>query len=95
MAERRPVIAQAATNPAVLKDLSDDAIGELTPISGFLLNGLAAHDCPADETLAAEAIVLARQQTAGGCWTFAAQRVPMQSSRFTMTALREGSMVSR
>jgi ankyrin repeat protein len=87
LADRRPVISKAAEDPTVLKNLSEDAIGELTPITGYLLNGLAAHDQPADEMLAAESVVLARQQTPDGDWTFAVPRVPMQSSRFTMTAL--------
>jgi ankyrin repeat protein len=92
LADRRPVISKAAEDPAVLKNLSDDAIGELTPIGGYLLNGLAAHDQPANGILAAEAVVLARQQTPDGCWTFAVPRVPMQSSRFTMTALAVRAM---
>jgi len=66
---------------------TSDAIGELTPIAGYLLTGLAAHHHPTEKLLAAEALVLARQQSPDGGWTFAVPRVPMQSSRFTMTAL--------
>jgi ankyrin repeat protein len=92
LADRRGIISTAAEEPTVLKNLSEDAIGELTPISGYLLNGLASYDQPAEGMLAAEAVVLGRQQTPQGCWTFAVPRVPMQSSAFTMTALAVRAM---
>jgi len=84
---RRPVFAKAVDDPHVLKAVSDDALGEITPFSGYVLSGLAAHAVPANPMLAAEAVVLARQQAADGGWTFFIPRVPLQSSRFTMTAL--------
>jgi ankyrin repeat protein len=87
LAGRGGIIAKAAADPMVLKAISDDALGELTPVGGWLLNGLAAHDRPADAMLAAEATVLARQQTPAGSWSFEIPREPMASSSFTMTAL--------
>jgi ankyrin repeat protein len=86
-AERRPAFSKAVEDPQVLKAISDDTIGEITPFSGYVLSGLAAHAVPANPMLAAEAVVLARQQAADGGWTFFVPRVPLQSSRFTMTAL--------
>jgi ankyrin repeat protein len=85
--ERHPFFAKAVEDPHVLKALSDDTIGEITPFSGYVLSGLAAHAVPASPMLAAEAVVLARQQAADGGWTVFVSRVPMSSSRFTMTAL--------
>jgi ankyrin repeat protein len=85
--ERRPVFSKAVDDPHVLQAISGDALGEITPFSGWVLSGLAAHAVPASPMLAAEAVVLARQQAADGGWTFFIPRVPMQSSRFTMTAL--------
>src|SRR5439155_25622451 len=87
LTERRPVFSKAVEDPHVLKAISDDAIGEITPFSSYILGGLAAHAVPANPMLAAEAVVLARQQAADGGWTFFVPRVPLQSSRFTMTAL--------
>lgn len=87
LTRRQPVFSRAVNDPQVLKAVSDDAIGEITPFSGSILSGLAAHAVPGDPMLAAEAIVLARQQAADGGWTFRVPRVPQQSSRFTMTAL--------
>jgi ankyrin repeat protein len=87
LTERRPVFSRAVEDPHVLKAISDDAMGEITPFSSYILGGLAAHAVPANSTLAAEAVVLARQQATDGGWKFFIHRVPMQSSRFTMTAL--------
>jgi hypothetical protein len=87
LTRRQPVFSKAVKEPQVLKAVSDDALGEITPFSGYLLSGLAAHAVPGDAMLAAEAIVLARQQAADGGWTFRIHRAPQQSSRFTMTAL--------
>jgi ankyrin repeat protein len=87
LTERRPIFSKAVDDPHVLKAISDDALGEITSFSAYVLSGLAAHEVPASPMLAAEAVVLARQQAADGGWPFFIRRAPMQASRFTMTAL--------
>jgi hypothetical protein len=84
---RRSVFATAVEDPRELKAVSDDSLGEIAPTNGYLLSGLAEHSFPTSPMLAAETIVLARQQAPDGGWGFRLPRVPMQSSRFTMTAL--------
>ncbi len=82
-----PILRKALQDPNVAKTLPGVEISELTPGLSFFLSGLVAHNWPADEKLAASALVLAKQQAADGHWGFIIQRVPVQSSYFTVTAL--------
>lgn len=87
LGELRPLLFKAVKDPSAMKDVPLTEIEEFTPGIGFLLAGMAAHGKPAHDTLAAAALVLARQQAPEGHWRFGFLRAPMQSSTFTMTAL--------
>jgi ankyrin repeat protein len=88
----RPLHEQAAKNPEVMKELPLIEINEVSPVSGWMLAGMAAQGDPAHAATAAAAKVLALQQTPDGAWTFSLPRIPMQSSNFTVTALAARSL---
>jgi ankyrin repeat protein len=83
----RALHQQALKSPEAMKQVPLIEIGEVPPSYSYLLAGMAAEKQPASEATAAMAMVLARQQSPNGAWQFALQRVPMQSSFFTITAL--------
>jgi ankyrin repeat protein len=85
--ELRPLHLRAIQDPRAMKDVPFTEVNELTPSYGYALAGMAAHKQPANLTLSAAALVLARQQAGDGHWQFFFHRVPLQSSYFTMTAL--------
>jgi hypothetical protein len=78
---------QALKNPEAMKQIPLIEINEVSTMDCWILAGVAAQNQPANESTAAMALVLARQQSPAGCWTFSVPRVPMQSSFFTFTAL--------
>lgn len=88
----RPLHQQALKSPEAMKQVPLIEIGEVPPSYSFILAGMAAEKQPANEATAAMAMVLARQQSPNGAWQFALQRVPMQSSFFTITALTVQSL---
>lgn len=92
LAEFRPALDQAAKDPKAMKAVPSVEIREFTPTMGFILAGMAAHQQPRNATLGAAALILARQQESDGHWQFILQRVPIQSSAFTMTALAVRAM---
>jgi ankyrin repeat protein len=90
-AERRPAHLKALQDPGAMKDLPGADIPNRAPNYGFMLAGMAAHRQPANEGIAAAAMVLARHQLPDGRW-HAPLRGPSQSSDFTMTALAVQAM---
>ncbi|HTE18697.1 MAG TPA: ankyrin repeat domain-containing protein [Armatimonadota bacterium] len=85
--EMLPLLRKAVENPAETKNVPIVDVGDLAPTNGTLLLGLAEHRTPANEALAAAAVVLARTQTPDGDWRFGFMRVPVQSSFFSTTAM--------
>jgi len=83
----KPLHEQALKNPEVMKQVPLIEINEVNSTDTWLLAGRAAQKEPPNAASAAMALVLARQQTPNGSWTFSLPRVPMQSSVFTFTAL--------
>jgi len=88
----RPLHEQAVQSPEAMKQVPLIEINEVATIDGWMLAGMAEHGQPATAETAAVAKVLAAQQSPEGCWTFSMPRVPMQSSRFTFTALAVRSL---
>lgn len=87
LAAMQPLHQQALKDPAAMKKVPLIEIEEVSSGYTWMLAGMAAHKQPANESTAAMAMVLARQQLPDGHWQFAVPRVPMQSSFFTTTAL--------
>jgi ankyrin repeat protein len=83
----RPLHQQALIDPATMMKVPLIEINEVSTGYTWMLAGMAAHKQPANESTAAMAMVLARQQLPDGHWQFSVPRVPMQSSFFTTTAL--------
>jgi ankyrin repeat protein len=83
----QPLHAQALKNPEAMKQVPLIEINEVTSGDTWLLSGMAANGDAPTEATAAMAMVVARQQTPDGFWSFSVPRVPMQSSFFTFTAL--------
>jgi ankyrin repeat protein len=88
----KPLHQQALKAPAVMKQVPLIEINEVTPGYTWFLAGMAAHKQPANDATGAMAMVLARQQSPNGAWSFTLPRVPMQSSFFTFTALAVRSL---
>jgi ankyrin repeat protein len=91
LGELLPVHRRALQNPAAMKDVPIIELGDVPVYYGYLLAGALAHQQPATASLAAAAMVLARQQFPDGHW-FCGPRGPLQSSDFTMTALAVQAM---
>jgi len=87
LAMAKPLHQGALANPEVMKQVPLIEMNEVNTTYTWLLAGLAAHKEPATDATAAMTMVLARQQSPAGCWTFSLPRIPMQSSVFTFTAL--------
>lgn len=83
----KPLHERALKDPNAMKQLPLIEINEVTTADSWVLAGLAAQNEPPSEATAAMTMVLAKQQSKDGCWTFALPREPMQSSFFTFTAL--------
>ena len=83
----RPLHEQALKSPEAMKQVPLIEINEVTPGASWFLAGMAAHKQAADPATSAMAMVLGRQQTPAGNWSYSLPRVPMQSSFFTFTAL--------
>lgn len=88
----KPLNEGALTNPEMMKQLPLIEINEINPIGAWVLGGMAAQNDTPTSATAAMAMVLARQQSPAGMWTFSLPRVPMQSSVFTLTALTVRSL---
>jgi len=88
----RPLHLQALKDPEAMKQVPLIEINEVNTIDAWLLAGMAAQNDPPTEATAAMAMVLARQQSPGGFWSFSLPRIPMQSSFFTFTALSVRSL---
>ncbi len=83
---------QALNDPEVMKQLPLIEINDIAAGDSWFLGGMAAQNDAPNEATAAAAMVLARQQSPDGKWTFSLPRVPMQSSNFTYTALSVQSL---
>lgn len=83
----KPLHQMAVKSPAAMKQVPLIEINEVSTLDGWLLAGMAEHGQAPTDATAAMAGVLARQQSPDGSWTFSVPRMPMQSSRFTFTAL--------
>lgn len=82
-----PGYLQAEAHPPVADQIPFAEIGEAVTGESFTLTTLAANHVPGNDGLAATAIVLGRRQSDDGAWRFHLQRVPLQSSDFTTTAM--------
>lgn len=85
--EVKPLLQGALSNPELMKQVPLIEINEVTPGVSWLFAGMVSNNDSANEATAAAAMVLARQQSPDGSWTFSLPRVPMQSSFATFTAL--------
>jgi ankyrin repeat protein len=83
----KPLHQAALKSPDAMKQVPLMEMNEVGTIDTWLLAGMAAHNEPPTDATAAMTMVMARQQSPDGCWTFSLPRVPMQSSFFTFTAL--------
>lgn len=83
----RPLHEGALKSPEVMKQVPLIEINEVTPGYTWMLAGMMAHNEPVDAARSSMAMVLGRQQSPDGFWSFSVPRVPMQSSFFTFTAL--------
>ena len=83
----KPLHEGALKNPEVMKSLPLIEINEVTPIDAWLLSGMAANGTAPTPASQVMAMVLAKQQSPNGAWTFSLPRIPMQSSFITFTAL--------
>lgn len=90
----KPLNEGALKSPEVMKQIPLIEINEVTTAFSWVLSGLASQNQPASEATAAMTMVLARQQSPDGCWTFSLPRVPMQSSFFTFSALAARAMAT-
>jgi ankyrin repeat protein len=88
-----PLHTQALQDPEAMKNVPLIEIDAVATGDSWLLAGMAAHKQPQTASAGAMALVLARQQGPDGNWHFAAPRVPMQSSLFSVTALSLKSIV--
>jgi len=87
MAAMRPLHEGALKNQEVMKQVPLIEINEVTSTYTWLLAAMASQGQSANESTAAAAMVLARQQMPDGGWIFGVPREPMQSSNITFTAL--------
>jgi hypothetical protein len=85
--EMLPLLQKAVADPRETGNVPIVDVGDLAPTNGNLMLGLEAHKTPKCESISAAAMVLARTQTPDGDWRFGLQRVPMQSSFFSSTAM--------
>ncbi|MBI1757017.1 MAG: ankyrin repeat domain-containing protein [Fimbriimonas ginsengisoli] len=92
MGALRPLHEQALRDPQVMKQVPLIEINEVSDADCWLLCGMAANNQPPTAGTAAMAMVLAKQQSKDGNWSFSIPRVPMQSSPFTFTALAVRSL---
>ncbi len=83
----RPLHLQALKDREAMKQVPLIEMNEVTTGNSWLLAGMAEMKQPQNEANGAMAMVLARQQSPNGAWTYSLPRVPMQSSAFTFTAL--------
>src|SRR5262249_38599331 len=90
----KPLHEQALKNAEVMKQVPLIEINEVTTGDSWLLAGMAANHQKPDAAIGAMAMVLARQQSPQGPWTFSLPRIPMQSSPFTFTALAVRSLTA-
>lgn len=83
----RPLHLQALKDREAMKQVPLIEMNEVTTGNSWLLAGMAEMKQPKNEANGAMTMVLARQQSPNGAWTYSLPRVPMQSSAFTFTAL--------
>lgn len=84
--QRKPLHLKALRDPKAMSELGGP-FGDLVPEYTALLMGAAANQEPPTEGISAAAMILARLQSPDGSWPYDMPRGPMQSSRFTMTAM--------
>jgi len=80
-------LAQVIDHPEMYKHVPGVDMGELAPMLTSVFAGLLEHGEKGGEVESQMAVVLASQQNPDGSWGFLLLREPMQSSRFTTTAL--------
>lgn len=78
---------QAVQNAEVMKQVPLIEINEVSTGYSWLLAGRSAQKEPISPGAVAMTMVVAKQQSPDGFWSFSIPRVPMQSSFFTFTAL--------
>lgn len=88
----KPLHEAAVKSPEAMKQVPLIEINEVNPGFSWMMAGMAAQNDTPTAATAAAALVLARQQTPDGAWTFSLPRVPMQSSIIGMTALAARSI---
>ena len=92
LAELKPLLDRAVADPAETKNVPIADIGDLVTGLGSTLLGMDEKKAAANPTVGAATMVIARMQTPEGDWRFGFQRVPIQSSYFTATALAVKAM---
>jgi N-acyl-D-amino-acid deacylase len=80
-------LAQVIDHPEMYKHVPGVDMGRTRPDADERLRGLLEHGEKGGEVESQMAVVLASQQNPDGSWGFLLRREPMQSSRFTTTAL--------
>jgi ankyrin repeat protein len=88
----KPLHDRALVDPETMKQIPLIEMNEVSTVDTWLLAGMAAHHVPPSDAAAAMTMVLARQQSPAGFWSFSLPRTPMQSSFFTFTALAVRSL---
>lgn len=83
----KPLHEGALKDPEVMKQVPLIEMNEVTSGYAWLMNGMVSQNDPVTPEAGAMAMVMGRQQTPDGFWSFSLPRAPMQSSFFTMTAL--------
>ncbi len=83
----RPLHEAALADPSKIQDVPIFDIGDISPTYGAVLLAMKDHGAPTDPATASAAAYLGRMQRPTGEWDFGFQRVPVQSSFFTTTAM--------
>lgn len=87
-----PLHQGALKSPEVMKQVPLIEINEVATSYTWFLAGKALSGEKSDKAAEAMAMVLAKQQSKEGFWSFSGPREPMQSSFFTFTALAVRSL---
>jgi ankyrin repeat protein len=88
----QPLHNMALKSPEAMKQVPLIEINEVATLDTWLLCGMAANKQAPTPSAGAMTMVLARQQSPDGHWSFSVPRVPMQSSFITFTALAVKSL---
>ncbi len=86
-AELKPFHDLALADPSKIKDVPFVDSGDIAPSYGTVLLGMKDPKQASDPATASGAAFLGRMQMPDGAWIFGFQRVPVQSSFFSATAM--------